>query len=557
MTKKWKILHKVPISGKKIQSIVEVLLKNRGIKTKKQKDEFFNPPPPDKISVENLSLSRREIDKAIKRIKKAKDKKERVVIFGDYDADGICGTAILWECLYGRGFDATPYIPERFSEGYGLKVGSLEKIKTQNPNVKLVITVDNGIVANDAISKADKQGIDVIVTDHHSRGKVVPKAQSIVYSSKISGAAVAWVLAREIRKSIKYQVSSPKYGDGLELVAIGTIGDQMPLVGPNRSFAKYGLETLSRTRRLGLLALYKEAGLKNDSAGWRVGPYEIGFIIAPRLNATGRLGHAIESLRLLCTTSVDRARDLATHLGKTNQERQKVVDTVLLHAKAGIKNEVKFIILAHESYHEGVIGLAAGKLVEEFYRPAIVISKKKDIAKASARSIPGFNIIEVIKKSQDMLVEGGGHPMAAGFSIKSENITAFRQKMEEISGPLLTKSILSKQVKIDLRLRFSQLTGDLFRQLKLFEPTGIGNPSPSFVTKRASVIEARTVGVGGQHLRLRLKDDGSVFEAIGFGLGSLSQAISVQNNIDVVYTLEENTWNGEKSLQLKIKDIRL
>ena len=557
-TKKWEVLGEL-----KNSDILDILLKNRGIRTKKQKETFFNPTPPFSVDLKILGIDGAQVKRAIKRILKAKTVGEKVIVYGDYDADGICGTAILWECLNSQGFDVLPYIPERFSEGYGLNIDSISKLKTQNPKLGLIITVDHGIVAGKKVDVAGELGIDVIITDHHQPGKITPKAFALVHTPKISGAAVAWVLAREIRKSIKYQVSSIKSGDGLELAAIGTIADQLPLLGPNRSFAKYGLEALNKTTRPGLLALFKEAGIKAGLApqsASEVGPYEVGFMIAPRLNAMGRLEHAIDSLRLLCTKDKGRADTLATHLGRTNQERQKIVEEVVVHARGFVKKvgEQKLIVLAHESYHEGVIGLAASRLVEEFYRPAIVISNKGKVAKASARSIPGFDIVEAIRRLEDLLLESGGHPMAAGFSIEARRIKEFSQRINQLSQPLLTEKLLTKKLKIDTTIHFNQLNWNLYKMLSAFEPTGLGNPTPVFLTKGVTILDARVVGRDARHLKLRLEEDaGNSFDAIGFGLASYFQSLTPHGKVDVAYTLEENTWNQEKTLQLKVKDIRI
>ena len=441
----------------KVEDITSVLLRNRGIKSQKDKKEFFNPTAPDKISLKSLGLSQKEINKAIKRIKTAKQKKEKVIVYGDYDADGICGTAILWEALYGLGLNVLPYIPERFSEGYGLNSESIKKLKSKDPDLSLIITVDHGIVADKKVDIARELGIDVIITDHHQPGKTVPKSFATVHTTKIGGAAVAWILSRELGKK-----------SGLELAAVGTIADQLPLIGANRSFAKYGLEVLNKTKREGLLALFEEAAIKSGE----IGPYEVGFLIAPRINATGRLTHAIDSLRLLCTKDKYRAKVLAGEIGRTNAQRQKIVEEVVLHARERLKDGVKdnVIILAHESYHEGVIGLAAAKLVEEFYRPAIVLSKKGKIAKASARSISGFNIIEAIRKLEGLYLEGGGHPMAAGFSISTVKIAKFTKGINKIAAQELTPEILSRRLKIDAEVHFNQLNQELFAKIRKFEP---------------------------------------------------------------------------------------
>lgn len=533
----WKIL-----SEGKNKDIVSTLLANREIKTPKQKKEFFSPTPPEKLALKQLGISKLEVGKALKRIKKALKTKEKVIVYGDYDADGICGTAILWEALYSLGLNVLPYIPERFSEGYGLNIESIQKLKKENKNLGLIITVDHGIVANKKVDLARKLGIDVIITDHHEIGKIRPSAFATIHTTKISGSAVAWVLARELVNP-----------DSLELAAIGTIADQLPLTGPNRSFAKYGLAQLAKTKRPGLLALFAEARIDPNT----IGSYEINFIIAPRLNAMGRLVHAIDSLRLLCTKNKTRASQLANLIGKTNSQRQKIVEEVLVHTlkQAQANPPQSVIVMAHESYHEGVIGLAAAKLVERFYRPAIVFSKKEKVSKASARSISGFNIIEAIRKLEHLYIEGGGHPMAAGFSIETSKIEIFSKEINKLAKPLLTEEILSKKLKIDLEIDFNRINYDLYNKLAEFEPTGLGNFTPLFCTRKVKVLEARTVGKENNHLKLKLEKDNAVFDAIGFGL-AVTYPLSPNTYIDIVYSIEDNLWNGAKSLQLKIKDIR-
>jgi single-stranded-DNA-specific exonuclease len=551
--RRWRVIDK---TKKKLTTakIVTKLLKNRGIKTKKDKEEFFSPVKPEKISLRDLGIKKPALVKAIKRIEKAKDNKEKVIIYGDYDADGICATAILWECLYSLGIDALPYIPERFSEGYGIKGKSVKELKKKYSGLGLVITVDNGIVAKGAVEKVNKLGIDVIVTDHHQKGKKLPKAHSIIHTVNTSGSAISWIFARELRRHFKHQQSYFP-GNGLELVAIGTIADQIPLIGVNRSFAKFGLEALNATQRVGLLELFKEARVEKGS----IGSYTVGFIIAPRINAMGRMKHAIDSLRLLCTKSPDKAKGLANYLGKTNAERQKIVDEVVVHARESVDISAgkDMIVISHEKYHEGVIGLAAAKLVDEFWRPAIVLSRGKRISKASARSIPGFNIIEAIRKFDSLLEDGGGHPMAAGFSIKTDKIDDFSKKIQEESAKMLTESILTPELKIDMEIGFDQIKYDLVRKLKEFEPVGLGNPTPSFVTKRVKVQDARLVGSARKHLKLSLEKDGKSFGAIGFGLGEDFGSLSRGSIIDTVYSVEENYWNGDVNIQLKIKDIRV
>ncbi|MFH1863453.1 MAG: single-stranded-DNA-specific exonuclease RecJ [bacterium] len=557
--KKWEVLFKDKVPKKKDlnkEEIVKILLGNRGIKTKNEAEEFFNPTLPEKLTIVSLGINGEQVVKAILRIKKAFKTQEKVIVYGDYDADGITGTAILWETLYSLGLNVLPYIPERFSEGYGLNSESIKKLKEEDPGLGLIITVDHGIVAGKKVDIAKDLGIDVIITDHHEPGKVKPKAFATIHTTAVGGAAVAWIFSQEIKKKIKTKNQKKKaINDGLDLAAIGTIADQLALIGPNRSIAKYGLEALRNTNRPGLLSLFMQAGIEKEN----IGPYEVGFLIAPRINATGRLNHAIDSLRLLCVKEKKRAQELSGYIGRTNTERQRIVDEVVIHARerlgSGVKDSV--IILAHESYHEGVIGLAAAKLVEEFYQPAIVLSTKGDIAKASARSISGFNIIETIRKLDDLYIEGGGHPMAAGFSIETKHIEEFRVRINKIAKTLLTQEILSRKLRIDLELQFNQINQELVNALKSFEPTGLGNPAPIFMSKDINLVDARLVGQAGKHLKLKLKQDSVVFDAIAFGQGSIYPKLTKETKLDIVYNIEENIWNGNKSLQLKIKDILL
>jgi single-stranded-DNA-specific exonuclease len=548
-TKKWEILNKEKPEDE--VEIVKILLNNRGIKTEKEKKEFFNPVDPMKISLKSLGIKESEVKKAIKRIKEAKKSGEHIIIYGDYDADGITGTAVMWETLHALGIFVLPHIPERFSEGYGLNLESVKKLKKEDPLLGLIITVDHGIVAGEKVQEVKKLGIDMIISDHHQSGKSLPKPLALIYTTKIGGSALAWFFAREIVLGVKIPDSRFSIRERLQLVAIGTIADQLPLIGPNRSVVRYGLEFLNRTKRPGLLALFKEAGLTE------IGPYEIGFMIAPRINSMGRLKHGLESLRLLCTHDAVKASEIAANIGRTNSERQKIVDEVVLHARKSFKNleSQSVIVLAHESYHEGVIGLAAAKLVEEFYKPAIVLSKKGKIAKASARSISGFNIIEAIRKLESLYIEGGGHPMAAGFSIETKNISVFTKEINKIAKGLLTKDLLQRKIKIDLEIDFRQINRKLTEVIKEFEPTGLGNPAPSFVSKNVEIIDTRTVGRDARHLKLKLRQDEQIFDSIFFGGGEIYSKLKPGSKADLVFQVEEDYWNGLAKIQLKIRDI--
>lgn len=526
---RWQIL------GKKGGDVIGVLLRNRNIVNPK---EFFNPKNPEKITIYDLGIGKGEVGSVVKRIKLAKKKKESVIVYGDYDADGICATAISWEALHEFGLKVLPHIPDRFTEGYGINAKSVKSLKEKFKDLRLIVTVDNGIVAYDGIFQAKKLGIDVVVLDHHQKSDNKLPTDLILHTTEVCGSALAYFFAKEIG-----------YKKGLELAAIGTIADQMELLKINRSVVKYGLKVLEQTKRPGLISLMTDSKINS------VGTYEVNYIIAPRINAMGRLARGLDSLRLLCTKKMEKAKELSSLLAKTNFERQKIVDGVILRT-GDLVTEEKIIVIAGESYHEGVIGLAAGKLVEKYYRPAIVLSKGKKVSKASARSISGFNIIEAIRTT-GLILEGGGHPMAAGFSIETSKIDKFRKEINKLFGKILTDELLEKKLKIDMEVGFSDITYSLCNKLKDFEPFGMGNPAPTFCSKNVEVLEVRGVGKDGKHLKLKLKQDEYILDAIFFGGGESYPDLKIGEKIDTAYNVEENVWNSHTSLQLKIRDIMI
>lgn len=547
--KKWEIINKKRPTGNrsKAEEIVKILLENRGIKTKKEIEDFLNPKL-EAINAESVGIERAQLTKAIARIKLAIKNKEQIVVFGDYDVDGVMGSAILWEKLNSMGAKVMPYIPHRIDEGYGLSVKGIENLLSKIKNCKLIITVDNGIVANTAVDFVRQNKIDVIITDHHVKPKKLPNALAIVHTVKLCGAGVAWILSQEIKKA---------KDNHLELVSLATVADLVPLKGANRILLKLGLEMLRKTKRIGLLELFKEAGLIKES----LGVYEIGHIIAPRLNAMGRLEYAMDSLRLICTTNFKRAKDLAQLLGNTNKERQDITLQTIMHAVEKIKNQKSqlksLLFIVHESYEQGVIGLVAGKLVEEFYRPAIVISKGEKFSKASARSISGFNMIDFIRSASEFLVDAGGHPMAAGFTVETKKLPLLQKALEDKAQLLLNKDLLTRNLKIDLALPLSSITMNLYELLQELSPFGIGNPEPTFVSN-GIIEDIRLVGSEGKHLKLKINDPktGLKFGGIGFGLGENTENFHIGSKIDIAYVIAKDEWNGDKQLQLKIKDIK-
>lgn len=535
---RWKILS----DNKK--DIVKSLLKNRGLKTKKSQKEFLNPPIPSSFPLTNL-------DKSIKRIQKAIKNKEKIIVYGDYDADGICSTAILWETLNQLGAYVMPYIPKRLEEGYGLSLVGIDNlIKDQNP--KLIITVDHGITAFDQVNYANKNNIDVIIIDHHVKPKKLPKAFSIVHTTTLSASGMSFFVSKILKEKSK----DNKFPSHLDLAAVGTIADMVPLIGPNRSLAKYGLEEINKSQRIGLNEIIEEAALKKGE----IGTYEVSFMIAPRLNAMGRLEHALDSLRLLCAKNKDKAKSLALHLGQTNKLRQQLTFDTSKHAIniVGARHDApdsikKILFISHQSYDQGVIGLVAGKLVEEFYRPSIVVSKGEIYSKASARSISGFNIIEAIKSFESILVNAGGHPMAAGFTIETKNLEVLQKNLEDFAEKNLSQDLLERSLKIDAEIDLKDITWELYEKIQQFEPFGIGNPEPVFAAFKAKIASIRPVGSALQHLKLSFNS----FSAIAFNRGFLAKDLKPGQEVDIAFSLTANNWNGNKSLELKIKDIKL
>lgn len=546
--KRWDIVYTASSHSKLTpDDIISILLKNRGI-TEEEKELFLHPNL-DEVNATNVEINEKQLKKAVKRINTAILKKEKIVIFGDYDVDGICGSAILWETLYGLGADAIPYIPHRLEEGYGLSIKGIDNVLEKYPNLSLIITVDNGIVAFDAVDYAKEKGIDVIITDHHVQGDTLPNAYAIVHTTKLCGTGVGWILSHEFGEKDKDLEKSH-----LELVALATIADLVQLKGANRTVTKFGIDALHTTQRVGLLALLQEAAISKEG----IGVYEIGHIIAPRLNASGRMEYAMQSLRLLCTREKEKAEQLAMNLGKTNKDRQLLTKDTILHAKQMLlmqSTNKKLLFLSHESYQAGIIGLVAGKLVEEYYRPSIVLSIGDTHAKASARSISGFNIIDFIRTAQDFLVDAGGHPMAAGFTVENSKITLLQEFLENKAEEILHDDQLIRSIKIDIEIPLEMVNEELYESLQQLAPFGMGNSEPVFVSKHVILEEQRLIGKEGTHLKIKVSKNNKIYEAIGFGLGDKMSQLEINKPIDIVYTISIDTWNNNKRLQLKLRDI--
>ena len=527
---KWKI------PPQKSSDLIEQLLINRGIKTPKEKELFFNSKFEDfekELHLPGIPKSKNRIEKAIK-------EGELIIAYGDFDVDGICGAAVLYLGLTAKGAKVLPYIPHRIKEGYGLSRQGLEFAR--DSRASLVISVDCGIVAFEMAKYAKSLGLDLIITDHHQLlDGEYPDAYAIVHSTKLCGAGVAWTLIRDENL--------------LDLVAIATIADMIPVLGVNRALVKKGLELLKRTDRVGLQALYEEAGITPGE----IGSYEVGHIIAPRLNAMGRLEHAIDSLRLLCTKDKEKAKKLASLLGETNSQRKLLTQTAVDEAKLLVNGSTKKIhVLSSKDWIPGIVGLVAGRVCEETRVPSIAISVGEVHSKGSARSVRGVNIVETIRKCSDILVAVGGHPRAAGFTIETSKIEIFRKRLEEIMDDY--ELVEDHELEIEAQVASNKLNLKLAKEVYDFEPFGISNPVPVLVTMNMELQDLRTVG-DGKHLKGKLlrhpeRSEGSI-EFIGFGMGDMINILSSGQLVDMAYVLDIDKFGGLEKLQLKVKDIRL
>ena len=515
--------------------IIQKLLKNRGLTSKKAIADFFHPPHPQSFPSPFSSTP------AIKLIKRHINQGHKIMVYGDYDVDGLCSTAILWETLHRDYPNVLPHIPHRQSEGYGLSIAGIDHCLAQG--AKLIITVDNGITAVDQVDYCHKHECDILIIDHHEKGPRLPDTQFILHDSSTCAAGLTWFFCRDYL-TIEHLTLNIEH---LSLVALATICDMVPLLGINRSFVKFGLEELNQTKRSGLIALFKEVDLSV------INPYHIGYIIGPRLNAAGRLEHAIDSLRLLCTRDATKAHQLAAHLGEINHSRQQLTENSVAHALSHISLS-SLIVSAHESYDEGVIGLVAAKLVEKYYHPAIAISIGEKTSKGSARSIPGFHITDHLRTAEKFLINVGGHSMAAGFTLETARLQEF---ISAISSPEINVDLLTKKQRIDCEIPLSMIHDSFFTKLKSFEPYGLGNPTPVFISKDVQVSEIRRLGKNNQHLKMKIKNQelGNGLDAIWFNPPLDIKHLTL-NIVDLIYQIDENTWNGQTKLQLVVKDIK-
>jgi single-stranded-DNA-specific exonuclease len=541
----------------KVSPVVAALLVSRGYQTEETALDFLNP------SIEHLHdpYLLKDMKPAVERILRAIETGEKILVWGDYDVDGTTGTVVLRKALELLGADSGFHVPHRFTEGYGINIPALEKAKERG--YKLVVSVDCGIRSFAPLIWAKENGLDVIVTDHHlpDDGQGNPPALAVVnpnqpdceYPDKnLAGVGVAFKLAHALLR----EKNKEKLVKGfLKVVAIGTIADVMNLTGENRAIVSLGLKDLPKAVNYGLKALMEVADCTNEMTS-----YDIGFRIAPRINAAGRMDAARAIVELLETNDFDEARSIAEMLNSRNRERQKIQQEITKLAfleTAEITNK-NFVVVAGEGWHRGVIGLAASKIADKLYRPTIVLSIENGVAHGSARSIAGYHLLNGLDTCAELFEQYGGHAAAAGMKIKQENIELLQEKLHEHASANLSAEDLIPELKIDAAVSSKTLNLDLVTELKRLEPFGMGNPKPKFVTKDL-VLTHEPFVMKEKHLKLKLADaDGKPFEAVWWdGVDkSNGRTLRAKTRIELAYTPEANNWNGNTRLQLVVEDLK-
>ena len=541
----------------KFPTILKQIVFNRGLATDAEARAFLKAEPNGDTNPFHLIGMQPTVD----RICYSLQHNEPIAIYGDYDVDGVTATALLVQAFEALGANVRGYIPNRFDEGYGLNRDALDTLKAEG--VKLVITVDCGIRSPDEALHAQSIGLDLIISDHHHPdGTNLPPALAVInpkqhgdpYPDKdLAGVGIAFKIA-EALLTVQQPLNGLHTNDLLDLVALGTVADLAPLVGENRVLVRRGLRQIRETKRQGLFSLAGVADLKIDkcTAG------NIGFMLGPRLNASGRLESALASFELLTTKDFMRAGQLAMQLDTQNRQRQSITRTMQEQAEAiAMKDDPEAFLLfaAHEEFNPGVVGLAASRLTEVHYRPSIVAAKGPEETRGSCRSIPEFHITDALDQCKDLLVRHGGHAAAAGFTVKNQNLPELVSRLKQIAKEQLGSIDLRQTLTADLEVPLSELNFDVLKHLMFLEPTGYGNPEAVFISRNIKVRFARTVGAEGKHLKLTLEDERGVsVDAIGFRLGHLKE--NLPPYIDVLYRFEANEFNGRRTLQLNLKDLK-
>lgn len=568
MNKKWQVAELISKdvlgSFPEIDPVLLQLLWNRNIKTQEAIDEFLNPDWSQDVHDPYLF---RDMKKAVERIYEAIGSKQKIGIFGDYDADGVSATVMLATTFKKLGAEPEIYLPHREREGYGVNNEAVKYLASKG--VKLLITCDCGIANVNQIAYANSLGLEVIITDHHQQQAELPQAYAILHCGLenetypfkyLSGGGVAFKLIQGLLRYEGCHLSEQERESWekwlLDLVAISTVADMVRLVGESRTLTLYGLKVLCKTRRLGLRKIIEAAGLKFEN----LDTYSIGFQIAPRINAAGRMDHANAAYALLVSENATEAEELARALNLTNSERQKITEEMLQTARLQIgelKSEQYFVHAFEPSWQLGIVGLVAGKLVQEYNRPALALCQVGDKICGSGRSgVGNFDLAAALKECQEHLITWGGHKEAAGFSLTKEKMEGFLKVFTKIAKRELKGVDLSPTLNIDLALKLNQVDWSLYEQVEKMEPVGQLNPTPKFASYDLSVAGLIPVGSTGQHLRLILEGDGLNRKFILFRQGEVGAQFKIGDAVDVVYEVGVNEWNGNRELELKVVDIK-
>ena len=563
MQKKWQLFEPDETLAQTISQelnlspLITKLLINRGIKSVAEAEVFLNP----RLAHLRDPLEIPNIQSAARRVLEAKSKGEKVLVFGDYDVDGVTGTAILVHSLRFLGIDTSYYIPQRYGEGYSLSLEAIKKIAATG--TKLIITVDCGIASFIEIEEANALGLQVIVTDHHNLPRQLPRAYAIVNpkmiqdhhpSKNLSGAGVAFKFAWALMRAAGIKESDFLLSL-LDLAALGTIADVVPLTEENRILAVSGLSVINERKRPGLKHLMEAASLSG-----KIVVDNIYFALAPRINAAGRIEQASKSVDLLLSTDPAEARALARELNKINARRQDIGSAIKEEVFARLEEsyvaEKKLVVLSGENWHPGVIGIIASQVVDRYFRPAVLIGINDGMGRGSARSIEGFNIYQILDSCHDLFLDFGGHAGAAGFKIAPENIPELERRLLGAIETSISPEILVPKVKIDAEINPATITLSLIKELEKIGPHGEGNVAPVYMSRNLRLVELRKVGRGGKHLKAKFSDGNISLEAVGFGLGHMASQLAYDRSYDLAYELGANEWNGFEMAQLSLVDIR-
>lgn len=557
MNKKWQLYTADEEKIKRIQekykvnTLIATVLSNRNI-NENDIGIFLNPTRNDFHDPYLMP----DMEIAVNRIIKAMENNEKVAIFGDYDVDGITSITVLKSFLEERGMNVKEYIPNRLNEGYGLNIPAIESLN--NEGYKLMITVDCGISGIEEIEYANSIGMETIVTDHHEVGEKLPRAIAVVDCKRkdnkypfrdLAGVGVVFKLIQAL--SIRLGLEEKEYLKYLDIVCVGTISDIVPLVDENRVISKLGLKLVNQTKNIGLKSILNSSGYKTIDSN------AISFGVAPRLNACGRMGHAEKALKLFLSKNYNEVQELTDELNNYNKQRQetekKIYENAIEQIEKNNLQENKAIIVGGENWHHGVIGIVSSKITEMYFKPSILLCFEDDLGKGSGRSIPGFDLHEALSKCTDTIEKFGGHAMAIGITIKKGNFNKFKEEFERIAQEANIDQIIPI-INVDAKINLEEINKDMVEGLKQLEPFGEGNKMPIFSFKNLKIDSIRALSEG-KHLKLTLKDNNVIVNAIGFNLGHLANEYRIGDKIDVAGVLEINTFGGVDNIQINIKDI--